>query len=143
MEIKIKMLEEGLPLPKMAHDGDAGCDLYSRIDISLAPGQRALVPTGVALSIPEGYAGFVQPRSGLALKHGITIVNTPGLIDSKYRGEICAIMLNTDKDEIFEIKRGERICQLVIQQVVSPKYIIAEELDDTTRGKGGFGSTGK
>lgn len=143
MEIKIKMLEGDLPLPKMAHDGDAGCDLYSRIDISLAPGQRALVPTGVALSIPEGYAGFVQPRSGLALKHGITIVNTPGLIDSKYRGEICAIMLNTDKDKIFEIKRGERICQLVIQQVVSPKYIITEELDDTARGKGGFGSTGK
>ncbi len=143
MKIQLKLLESDLPVPKPAHIGDAGCDLYSRIDFDLGPGERGLIPTGIILAIPDGYAGFIQPRSGLAIKHGITLVNTPGLIDSKYRGEICAILLNTDKEETFRIKKGDRICQLVIQKVESVDYLAVEELDETVRGEGGFGSTGK
>ncbi len=108
----------------------------------LRPGQRALVPTGIAVSIPEGYAGFVQPRSGLAARHGITIVNTPGLIDSHYRGEIKVILLNTDSSESFEVHTGDKICQLVFQRVERARLIEADELDETVRGDGGFGSTG-
>ncbi len=142
MEIKLKLLDESLPIPKNAHEGDAGCDLYSRVDVTLMPGERALVPTGIAISIPQGYAGFVQPRSGLAIKHGISLVNTPGLIDSKYRGEICAILINTDGKKSFKIKKGDKICQLVIQKTETPYFKVVPELDDTVRGNNGFGSTG-
>ncbi|MDP1809481.1 MAG: dUTP diphosphatase [Actinomycetota bacterium] len=141
--IEIQQLDPDLPVPKYAYHGDAGCDLYSAADIDLAPGQRALVPTGIAISIPEGYAGFVQPRSGLAAKHGIGIVNTPGLIDSKYRGEIKVILINTDSQEAFSIARGDKIAQLVIQPVVTADFRVVEALDATVRGDGGFGSSGR
>ncbi len=131
-----------MPTPRYAHEGDAGCDLASREDLVLEPGARALVPTGIAVAIPEGYAGFVQPRSGLAARHGITIVNTPGLIDSHYRGEIKVILLNTDPQEPFEVHKGDKICQLVFQPVARATLQEAVELDRTARGEGGFGSTG-
>lgn len=142
MEIRIKLLDDSLPVPEYAHQGDAGCDLRSRIDQVIPPGERALIPSGVSISIPEGYAGFVQPRSGLALKHGITIVNSPGLIDSHYRGEIGVILLNTDKSQAFEVKKGDKIAQLVIQKVESVSFMVVDELDETVRGANGFGSTG-
>jgi len=143
IELKIKMLDEGLPVPRYQHEGDAGLDLPSRIDFTLEPGERATIPTGVALSIPRGYAGFVLIRSGLAARHGISCVNSPGLIDAGYRGEIAVIMINTDKREPLHIKRGDRIAQLVIQKVEQASLIRVDELDETTRGAGGFGSTGR
>lgn len=142
MKIDLKRLDPELPVPKYAHEGDAGCDLYSRIDAILGPGERALIPTGIALSIPDGYAGFVQPRSGLATKHGISIVNTPGLIDSKYRGEICVVLVNLDPSEPFIVSRGDKIAQLVVQKVERVEFCEVDELDETVRGTGGFGSTG-
>jgi dUTP pyrophosphatase len=142
MQIDIKLIDHEIPVPFYAHQGDAGCDLRSRIDQIIPPGERALIPTGVCISIPEGYAGFVQPRSGLALKHGISIVNTPGLIDSKYRGEIGVVLINTDKSENFNIKKGDKIAQFVIQKVESVVFNVVDELDETIRGAGGFGSTG-
>jgi dUTP pyrophosphatase len=142
MQIDIKLIDSEIPAPFYAHEGDAGCDLCSRIDQIIPPGERALIPTGVHISIPEGYAGFVQPRSGLALKHGVSIVNTPGLIDSKYRGEIGVVLINTDKSENFNIKKGDKIAQLVIQKVESAVFNVVDELDETIRGAGGFGSTG-
>lgn len=111
-------------------------------DLILEPGARALVPTGIAVSIPEGYAGFVQPRSGLAARHGVSIVNTPGLIDSHYRGEIKVILVNLDREKPFEVRRGDKICQLVFQKVERADFILVDELDSTARGDGGFGSTG-
>jgi len=141
--IKIKILDKTLPIPKYAHKGDAGIDLYSAIDCILEPLERKKVPTGIKVSVPEGYAGFVQPRSGLAIKNGISIVNTPGLIDSGYRGEICTILINLDTKKEFKIKKGDKICQLVIQKVEYAKIELVEELDITSRGEGGFGSTGK
>ncbi|MCL6473297.1 MAG: dUTP diphosphatase [Firmicutes bacterium] len=142
LQINIKLLDSEIPAPEYAHDGDAGCDLRSRINQTIPPGERAFIPTGISISIPTGYAGFVQPRSGLALKHGISIVNTPGLIDSKYRGEIGVILINTDKSEPFEVKKGDKIAQLVIQKVENVKFNVVDELDETVRGAGGFGSTG-
>lgn len=143
MEISLQRIDDGLDIPKVAKPGDAGVDLRSTIDITLQPGgHRALVPTGVAIAIPEGYAGFVQPRSGLALKHGVTCLNTPGLIDSGYRGELKVLLINTDPSEPFEITRGERIAQLVIQAVVSPVFVEVDELPESARGEGGFGHTG-
>lgn len=142
MLIKIALLDKSVSTPKYAHQGDAGCDLFSRVDMTLDPGERALVPTGVAMSIPVGYAGFVQPRSGLAIKHGISIVNTPGLIDSHYRGELGVVLINLDKSKTFEIKKGDRIAQLVIQKVENVTFECVDELDQTGRGTGGFGSTG-
>ena len=117
VKVPVKILDEGLPRPSYAKPGDAGLDLRSTEDIVIEPGQRALIGTGIALAIPQGYAGFVQPRSGLAIKQGMTLVNTPGLIDSGYRGEIRIIALNTDKEHAIAIKRGDRIAQLVIQEV--------------------------
>lgn len=143
MEIEVKILDPGMETPLYAHDGDAGCDLRSAADITLEPGQRAMVPTGLALAIPEGYAGFVQPRSGLAAKHGIGVVNGPGLIDSGYRGEVKVILINFDDSEAFTIVRGDKIAQLVIQKVEKAVFRAVEELSDTKRGDGGFGSTGK
>jgi len=141
-EIKIKLLDLGLSVPRYAHPGDAGLDLPSRVDIVIGPGQRAMVPTGIAVAIPEGFAGFVLPRSGLAARHGIALVNSPGLIDAGYRGELTAIMINTDRSEPFQIRRGDRIAQLVIQRIEEVTLTQVEDLDDTSRGHGGFGSTG-
>lgn len=140
--MEIKRLDTDLPLPRYAHTGDAGLDLYSSADVVLKPFQRALVPTGIAVAIPEGHAGFVQPRSGLAIKHGLSLVNTPGLIDSHYRGEIKVIAINLDPDHPISISRGDKIAQLVIQRVECVDLIEVAELDETVRGEGGFGSTG-
>jgi dUTP pyrophosphatase len=143
LEIPILHLDPDLPLPAYATDGDAGADLVAREDVLLAPrGGRALVPTGAAVAIPVGFAGFVQPRSGLALKHGVTCLNTPGLIDSGYRGELKVLLVNTDPDAPFQVRRGERIAQLVIQRVEHCRFVPVAELPDSTRGDGGFGSTG-
>ena len=142
IDIQIKLLDEELPMPRYQHDGDAGLDLSSRIDLVLAPGGRATVPTGIAVAIPSGYAGLVLIRSGLAARHGIQCVNSPGLIDSGYRGEIAVIMLNTDKRDSFVVSRGDRIAQLLIQRVEEVALVKADELDETARGAGGFGSTG-
>ncbi len=143
MEIDLQLLDDGLPAPEYAYDGDAGCDLRSTIDLQLAPGKRRLVPTGIALAIPLGFAGFVQPRSGLAIKHGISVVNAPGLIDAHYRGEIGVILINTDQTETFSIARGDKIAQLVIQAVVTVDFNVVDTLNETTRGDGGFGSSGR
>lgn len=142
MELRIKRLDDGLPLPRYAHEGDAGLDLYCAKDVTLDPGERALIPTGLAIAIPEGYAGFVQPRSGLAIKHGLSLVNTPGLIDSHYRGELKVIAINLDPRTPITLKRGDKVAQLVIQQVCRCTLIEVDELDATARGEGGFGSTG-
>ena len=142
MRLEIKRLDGGLPLPRYAHHGDAGLDLFSAEDITLAPFERTLIPTGIAMAIPEGYAGFVQPRSGLAIKKGLSLVNTPGLIDSHYRGEIKVIAINLDPENAIEIARGDKVAQLVIQAVTSVDLVEVPELDETARGEGGFGSTG-
>lgn len=143
IEVQIKLLDQGLPMPRYQHEGDAGLDLPSRVDFVLEPGERAMIPTGIAVAIPRGYAGFVLPRSGLASRHGVSLVNSPGLVDSGYRGEMAIIMINTDKREAFHIKRGDRIAQLVIQRVEEVTPVEVDELDDTSRGAGGFGSTGR
>lgn len=142
IQVPVKILDNELPKPAYAKPGDAGLDLRSTIDIVIEPGQRALIGTGIALAIPEGYAGFVQPRSGLAIKQGMTLVNTPGLIDSGYRGEICIIALNTDKELPIVIKRGDRIAQLVIQAVPVVELVEVEELESSERSDTGFGSSG-
>lgn len=142
MDLRVQRLDHGLPLPTYAHDGDAGLDLHSAEDRTFAPFERGLVGTGIAVAIPEGYAGFVQPRSGLALRRGLTFVNTPGLIDSHYRGEIRLIVVNLDPTDPLPIARGEKIAQLVIQRVERVVVLEVDELDSTARGEGGFGSTG-
>ena len=143
MKLPIKRLDPDLPIPKYAKPGDAGCDLLAAEDMTLQPGGgRALVPTGIALAIPEGYAGFVQPRSGLAVKNGVTCLNTPGLIDSGYRGELKVLLINTDPSTPFEVIRGERIAQLVIQKIEVVQFDETDELPSSDRGEGGFGSTG-
>jgi dUTP pyrophosphatase len=142
IKLRIKLLDADMPAPRYQHEGDAGLDLSSRVDLVLEAGERATIPTGIAVAIPAGHAGFVLPRSGLAARHGIALVNSPGLIDSGYRGEVAIVMINTDKHEAFHIKRGDRIAQLVLQQVVEATTIEVEELDETSRGSGGFGSTG-
>jgi dUTP pyrophosphatase len=137
-------LDPDLPPPGYARQGDAGADLVARTDATLAAnGGRALVPTGVALAIPEGYAGFVQPRSGLALRHGVTCLNTPGLIDSGYRDELAVLLVNTDPKVPYQVHRGDRIAQLVIQRVETATFVEVDELDASERGVGGFGSTGR
>ena len=142
MKIKLKQLDPDLPIPKYAHKDDAGCDLYSRLDLILKPGERALMPTGIQIAIPVGYAGFVQPRSGTALTHGISIVNSPGIVDSSYRGEIKVILINLDKKKTVKLKKGEKVCQLTIQKVEKADFELVDDLDKTERGGGGFGSTG-
>lgn len=142
MKIRLKRLDSDLKLPEQAYDGDAGIDLFSAVEAELAPGERYLIPTGIAIAIPEGYAGFVQPRSGLAIKHGISLVNTPGLIDSSYRGEIKAIIINTDSKVKFKIKRGDKIAQLVLQKIEKIQFEEVSDLDETVRGENGFGSSG-
>ena len=144
LQVPVLRLDPELPLPEYAKPGDAGVDLRAREHVTLAPGGgRALVPTGVAVAIPQGYAGFVQPRSGLALNHGVTCLNTPGLIDSGYRGELKVLLVNTDPSEPFEVVRGERIAQLVIQAVEHVAFVEVDEHDATERGEGGFGHTGR
>lgn len=142
MRIEIQLLDPDIEIPSYAKPGDAGLDLRSRVDMKLEPGMRALVPTGLAIAIPEGYVGLVHPRSGLAIKNGISMVNTPGTIDSGYRGEIAVILINHDREETFEIKRGDRIAQLVIQQVEIAELVAVQELSTSQRGAGGFGSSG-
>jgi dUTP pyrophosphatase len=142
INLKVKLLDNEMTVPRYQHPGDAGLDLSSRIDFVLEPGERAMIPTGIAVAIPGGYCGFVMVRSGLAARNGIACVNSPGLIDSGYRGELRVILLNTDRREPFHIKRGDRIAQLVIQRVEEATVIEVGELDDTSRGDGGFGSTG-
>ncbi|PKQ38912.1 MAG: dUTP diphosphatase [Actinobacteria bacterium HGW-Actinobacteria-1] len=142
VKMEILQLDPSLPLPAYAHTGDAGLDLYAAEDCVLQPFQRALVPTGIAVAIPVGFAGFVQPRSGLAIKRGLSLVNTPGLIDSHYRGEIKVIAINLDPTVPIEIVRGDKVAQLVIQRVEQVELVPAAELDVTERGEGGFGSTG-
>ena len=142
-EILIQRLDPELPMPRYAKAGDAGIDLYSRIDFTLEPGARALVPTGIAIALPPGFVALVHPRSGLALKHGISMVNTPGTIDAGYRGEIQIILINHDPAETFTSKRGERIAQLVIQKVEAAEFIEVSELPGSGRGSTGFGSSGK
>ncbi|MBF6672394.1 MULTISPECIES: dUTP diphosphatase [Glutamicibacter] len=142
ISIAIKMLDSELPVPGYAHPSDAGADLHAREGLVLQPGERALVRTGIALAIPHGYVGLVHPRSGLATKHGITVVNAPGTVDAGYRGEIMVTLLNTDKTEAFSINRGDRIAQLVIQKVEQAVFTQVDSLEETARGVGGFGSTG-
>ncbi len=142
IKLKIQKLDKTLKKPEYAHIGDAGLDLYSAVDCILGPSERRKVPTGIKIAIPEGYAGFVQPKSGLAIKNGLSLVNTPGLIDSGYRGEVCAILINLDPEKDIIIKRGDKICQLVIQRVENVEIEITDELENTSRGEGGFGSTG-
>jgi dUTP pyrophosphatase len=140
--VLIQRLDPGLPLPRQAHAGDAGADLFAAADVELAPGQRAVVPTGIAIALPDGYAAFVHPRSGLAARHGVTIVNAPGTVDAGYRGEIRVTLLNTDADHPVRFQRGDRIAQLVVQRVERPVFHEVERLPGSARGAGGFGSTG-
>ncbi len=142
MKLKIQILDKEISCPKYAHEGDAGLDLCSAINTTLKPFERKLIPTGIKIALPAGYAGFVQPRSGLAINYGITLLNTPGLIDSGYRGEIKVILINLDPKNIFEIKKGDKICQLVILKVENAALSFQEELAKSDRGEGGFGSTG-
>jgi dUTP pyrophosphatase len=142
MIVQIQRLDKGIPLPEYARPGDAGMDVFSAIDCTIAAGERAVIPTGIAIALPEGYVCLAHPRSGLAAKNGISIVNSPGTIDSGYRGEIKIILINTDKEQAFEIKRGDRIAQLVFQKFESARFYEVETLPESQRGAGGFGSTG-
>ncbi|MBO1029805.1 dUTP diphosphatase [Tessaracoccus sp. SD287] len=142
LRIAVRLLDTDLPVPGYAHPGDAGADLHAREDVTLAPGERRLVPTGLAVAIPEGHVGFVHPRSGLAARHGLGMVNAPGVIDSGYRGEIQVNLINHDPHTPIALKRGDRIAQLVIQTVVTADFQPVEDLDDTARGTGGHGSSG-
>lgn len=141
--VLIKRLDDGVPLPTYAKGGDAGADLVTRIDVSLAPGERKLVPTGIAIALPDGYAAFVHPRSGLAIKHGVTMVNAPGTVDAGFRGELQIILINHDQHETVMFSRGDRIAQLVIQKVERAEFIEVSELPGSGRGTDGFGSTGR
>ena len=142
VQVLIRRLDPGLPLPDRAHPGDAGADLYAAADVHLLPGQRTVVGTGIAIALPAGYAAFVHPRSGLAADHGVTIVNAPGTVDAGHRGEIKVILLNTDNEHAVQLRRGDRIAQLVIQRVESPAFVEVETLPGSQRGIGGHGSTG-
>ena len=144
MRIPIRRLDADVPLPTAQHPHDAGYDLHAREDTRLeAAGGRAVVPTGVAVAIPAGYAGFVLPRSGLALRHGVTCLNTPGLIDPLYRGELKVVLVNTDSVEPYDVKRGDRIAQLVVKKVETVEWDVVDDLDPTSRSSEGFGSTGR
>ncbi len=142
IEVLIVRLDPELPLPSYAHPGDAGADLITRVDVTIAPLQRVTVPTGIAIALPDGYAAFVHPRSGLAARHGLTIVNAPGTVDAGYRGELAVTLLNTDSAEPMVLHRGDRIAQLVVQRVARARFVEAERLPGSDRGEGGFGSSG-
>ena len=142
-ELPVRRLRPDLHLPAYAHPGDAGADLCAAEDVVLPPGGRATVGTGLAVAVPDGFAAFVHPRSGLAARHGITVVNAPGTVDAGYRGEVRVVLLNTDRDEPFTVRRGDRIAQLVVQPVTRVRFLDVAELPPTPRGEGGFGSTGR
>lgn len=142
LDIPLRRLDDGLPVPSYAHPGDAGADLCTAVDVTLAPGERALVPTGVALALPEGYVGLVHPRSGLAHRHGLSIVNAPGTVDAGYRGEIKVCLVNLDASQPVSLERGDRIAQLVVQRVEQVRFVEVDELEGSARGDGGYGSTG-
>ena len=142
LPLQVLRLDSGLPLPSYAHPGDAGADLLTAIDVTLAPGERALVPTGVAMAVPEGFVALVHPRSGLAARHGLSIVNTPGTIDSGYRGEVKVLLVNLDRHEPIELRRGDRVAQLVVQRVERVGFVEVDRLPESARGEGGYGSTG-
>jgi dUTP pyrophosphatase len=142
LSVQLKMLDAGLEAPSYAHPGDAGADLRAREDVVLEPGERRLVPTGVSIALPNGFVALIHPRSGLATKHGLTVVNAPGTVDAGYRGEIAVTLLNTDREKSIELRRGDRIAQMVIQRVEYAQFVAVAELSDSVRGDGGFGSTG-
>jgi len=142
LQVLIKRLDPSVPLPKYSKGGDAGADIVTRIDLTLAPGERALAPTGIAIALPNGYAAFAHPRSGLAIKHGVSMVNTPGTIDAGFRGELQVILINLDPRETITFKRGDRVAQLVFQKVEHADFVEVEELPGSGRSDGGFGSTG-
>jgi dUTP pyrophosphatase len=142
MTVQLRMLDPDLEAPSYAHPGDAGADLRARADVLLEPGERRLVPTGVSIALPDGFVALIHPRSGLATKHGLTIVNAPGTVDAGYRGEIAVTLLNTDATQSISLKRGDRIAQMVIQRVEYADFVTVSELSDSVRGSGGFGSTG-
>ncbi|TDE55950.1 dUTP diphosphatase [Nonomuraea mesophila] len=142
-EVLIHRLDDGLPMPSYAHPGDAGADLYAVRDVELMPGERAVVGTGVAIALPDGYAAFVHPRSGLASRHGVTLVNAPGTVDAGYRGEIKVTLINTDAKEPFRLQRGDRMAQLVVQRVERAAFYEVRRLPGSVRGANGFGSTGR
>ena len=142
MEVRFRRLDPGIALPQRAHPGDAGLDLRSAVDVEVAPGARAMVPTGLAVAIPEGHAGLVLPRSGLASKEGLTLANAPGLIDAGYRGEVVCAVVNLDRERPVRIARGDRVAQLVIVPIPAAEPVEVAALPDSARGSGGFGSTG-
>ena len=142
VEVLLRRLAPDLPVPAYAHPDDAGADLCAAVDVVLAPGERAVVPTGVAIALPSGYAAFVHPRSGLAAKHGVSIVNAPGTVDAGYRGEILVVLVNQDPAQSVRFARGDRIAQLVIQRVERADFVPVDELPESARGAGGHGSTG-
>lgn len=140
--VHLRRLDPDLPVPSYAHPGDAGADLHAAVEVTLAPGERTLVPTGVALALPEGFVGLVHPRSGLAARHGITIVNAPGTVDAGYRGEVLVNLVNLDPREPFTVRRGDRIAQLVVQRVSRVSFVEVDSLDDSSRGDTGHGASG-
>lgn len=142
LDVPVRVLDEALPLPRYAHEGDAGADLVAAADVTLAPGGRAMVRTGIAVAIPRGYVGLVHPRSGLAARHGVTVLNAPGTIDADYRGEISVLLLNTDRTHAVRLRRGDRIAQLVLQRVERAVFTPVLKLPESIRGTDGFGSTG-
>lgn len=142
VQVLITRLDPSIPLPMYAKGGDAGADIVTRVDFTLQPGERALVPTGISIALPDGYVALVHPRSGLAIKHGVTMVNAPGTVDAGYRGELQCIMINHDPKAAITFHKGDRIAQLVIQKVERAEFVEVEELPGSARGTGGFGSTG-
>jgi len=143
MKVLITRLDPELPIPSYAKAGDAGADLFARIDTRIEPGERALIPTGISIALPPGFVALVHPRSGLALKNGVTLANSPGTVDASYRGEIKVILINLDKGAAVEIKRGDRIAQLLIQRVEVAEFVEVSALPGSARSSGGFGSTGR
>jgi len=143
VQVLITRLDPSVPLPKYGKPGDAGADIATRIDFTLQPGERALIPTGLSIALPNGYAAFVHPRSGLAIKHGVSMVNTPGTVDAAYRGELQIILINHDPREAISFSKGDRIAQLVIQKVERADFVEVTQLPGSERGSGGFGSTGR
>ncbi|GAB2759567.1 dUTP diphosphatase [Nocardioides salsibiostraticola] len=142
LDVALVRLDPDLPLPAYARPGDAGADLYTAQDLTLQPGERALAPTGIGVALPEGYVALVHPRSGLALRHGLSVVNTPGTVDAGYRGEIKVLLINHDLHESVTLHRGDRIAQLVIQRVEQARFVVVDQLPESVRGAGGYGSTG-
>lgn len=143
VEVLIRRLDDAVPLPRYAHPGDAGADLVTTVDVTLAPGERAMVPTGISLALPAGYVGLVHPRSGLAADSGLSIVNAPGTIDAGYRGEVKVVLVNLDAREPVTLRRGDRIAQLVLQRVDTARFVEVDTLPGSDRGVGGYGSTGR